>query len=217
MKKNVFILVLCVFFVGTSFSQVKVGITGGLNAAGFIHGGEYDDEEKIGGTLVTFQAGLVADLKLTENISVVPELLFSQRGGYQKWEVVENKENTIEATITLNYVQLPVNLALYINAGKSSKLSIFAGPYAGYLLSGKGKIDTNFDGEKESQSEKIEIGSGEDQKKALDYGINAGLGYHFGSGAFLKLQYNLGLNNLNNYTSTTIKNRNIAFTVGYFF
>jgi len=217
MKKNLFILVLCVFFASTSFAQMKFGVTAGLNGAGLVYGGDYNEETAIKNTLICFQAGLVFDLGFTENISIVPELLFSQRGAFQKFEQIDNKQNTQSIYLTFNYLQLPVNLAFKFNAGRSSKMSIFAGPYVGYMISAEHKTETDWDGEKETETEKFEIGSNEDQLKALDYGVNAGLGFHWGNGMFLKLQYNMGLNSILNVSNPTYKNRNIALTLGFMF
>ena len=217
MKKNLLILVLSILFTGTSFAQTKFGITAGFNGSGISYGGEYDKESAVAGTLVGFQVGLLVDLGITENISVIPEILYSQRGAFQKYEEEGNSKNTQSITYVFNYLQLPVNLAFKFNIGSSSKMSLFAGPYFGYLLSAEGKLETDIDGEKNEEKEKFEIGSNEDQFKALDYGVNAGLGFHWGNGMFLKLQYNLGLNNIVNFSEPTWKNKNVAITLGYTF
>jgi len=214
MKKSLFILVFSILFAGTSLAQVRFGITTGLNFSSF--SGDKNFNGDSWGYLVGFQGGLVVDIGITENFSIIPELLYSQRGAYNKYEEIENKKNTVEFSFILNYLQVPVNLAYKLNVG-SSKLSLFAGPYVGYALSGQFKTDYNMDGEKESEKEDIEFGSDVEQMKALDYGVNIGAGFEFGSGMFLKLQYNMGLNNLSNDNSANVKNTNVAFTVGYLF
>ena len=214
MKKTLFILLLSILFAGTSFAQVKVGVTVGLNSSSFSETGDEAEEYNY---LIGLQAGLVVDFKITEIVSVIPELLFSQRGAYQLFEQVGNAKNTQKNYCILNYLQLPLNLAANFKVGQSSKFTVFAGPYAGYLLNAQQKIETEIDGEKTTETEDIKIGSGKEEMKALDYGINIGAGYQFGNGMFIKVQYNLGLNNLYNYDSRTLKNRNLAITIGYYF
>ena len=209
MKKTILLGVLSLIFASVSFAQVQVGITAGLSGSSFIESGEDAQDFNY---LVGFQGGLVVDFNLTPKFSVIPELLFSQRGAYQKFEEADNSKNTIKYFCTINYVQLPVNVAYKFNP----KWFIFAGPYVGYAISGSQKQETNINGEKETETEDIEFGSGISQMNPLDYGVNFGAGMNFGKG-FIKLQYNLGLGNLYNHSSATLKNTNGAITVGYFF
>jgi len=199
MKKVLFVGILCILSVSATFAQTRFGVTAGLNTSN-ITGDDVNGKYKAG-----FQAGLVADFGITENFSVIPELLFSQRGG---------KENLGDGTysMTLNYLQLPVNLAYKFHVGYGSKLFIFAGPYVGYGISASEKIT----GSGASASVPLEFGSGTEQIKPLDFGVNAGIGYQYEK-IFFKLQYNLGLANMSNVESASMKNTNIAVTVGYFF
>ena len=194
MKKVLLAGILSIFFVSVSFAQVKFGVTAGLNVSNLVDK-DLDAKFKAG-----FQAGVVADMGISPSFSIIPELLFSQRGG--KYEI----EN-LSTTETLNYLQLPVNAAYKIDAGYGSKVLIFAGPYLGYAVSGKIK---------DNNSKNIEFGSGVTETKPLDLGINAGIGYQFEK-VFFKLQYNQGLSNLSNVSDKSTKNQNIAVSMGYFF
>ena len=213
MKKTLFVFVLSIFITGTTFAQVKPGLTAGLNFFSFSESGT--DAEKYNFS-AGFQGGLFVDVGITGNFSIIPELLFSQRGAMQWFEDEDNSDNYLKYYITLNYLQVPVNLAYKVNMGRSSKLFLFAGPYVGYALSGNREMELKLDGEKESFKEKMEIGSEVDQCKALDYGINIGTGIQFGK-SFIKLQYNMGLNNLYNHDLATLKNVNVGLTYGLYF
>jgi len=187
MKKVFFIGILSILFVGISFSQTRIGLTAGLNASDITVSGEdvINSNYKAG-----FQAGLVFDFGVTNNFSVIPELLFSQRGS-----------KGTNSSLTLNYLQLPVNLALKFDVGYGSKLFIFAGPYIGYGI---------------SANNDLKFGSAINELKALDFGFNGGIGYQFEK-IFFKVQCNPGLSNLSNISAVTSKNMNFAVTAGYFF
>lgn len=192
MKKVFFIGILTILCVSASFAQLRIGATAGLNASNFT--GDVEDAKFKAG----FQVGVVADYAINESFSIMPELLFSQRGTKLK-----STEEGVTATLTstLNYIQLPINAAYKFNAGYGSKVFIFAGPYLGYGISG---------------SKGVEFGSKAGEYKAFDFGLNVGAGYEYQK-IFFKLQYNHGLANLSNVSNVSKKNQNIAVSVGYFF
>ena len=191
MKKIIFAGILSILFASISLAQTRIGITAGLNASNLnTSGDETSSNFKAG-----FQAGLVADFGITESFSFMPELLFSQRGC---------KYKVGDITTTINYLQLPLNLAYKFDTGYGSNLFIFAGPYLGYAISGKsGPVD-------------IKFGSGALEMKPLDFGINAGLGFQYEK-VFFKVQFNPGLYNLSNVDGYSSKNINVAVTAGYYF
>jgi len=213
MKKTLLTGILTILFVSANYAQVKVGVTAGLNASSFVQSGA-DNKHKAG-----FQAGLVADFGITENFSIVPELLFSQRGGKHKALNAMDEQGMpaiASESLRINYLQLPVNLAYKFDVGDGSKLFVFAGPYFGYGLSGRGKIETKTADAKVNVSGKVEFGSKEDELKRFDLGINAGIGYQFDN-VYFKLQYNPGLTNLSNEKKISMKNTNISLSAGYYF
>jgi hypothetical protein len=203
MKKVLFTVVLCCV-AATTFAQlnVKFGVTAGLNVSNeTLSAGSFSlsPDWKAG-----FQAGVIADLSLSPSLSIMPELVFSQKG-------CKSDVETVTVTETINYLTLPVNLAYKFDLGLAGTLFPFAGPYVGYALSGNYKEG--------SESVKINFGSDEDEYKALDFGLNFGLGYQFEKLLF-RLQYNLGLSNIGNViegADYSVKNKNVAVSVGYFF
>jgi len=212
MKKIILTGILSILFVGISFAQKpKIGITAGLNVSNENTSGDVSlsTDYKAG-----FQAGVVADFGITEKFSIMPELLFSQRGAKYKMSIAGN---SVSASETLNYLQLPINAAYKFDVGMGSKIFVFAGPYFGYGLSGKDKLETTINGEKDSSSTNVKFGSKQDDDlKAFDIGLNVGVGYLYEK-IFFKLQFNPGLMNLSNVSGTSGRNTNFAVTVGYFF
>jgi hypothetical protein len=204
MKKIFLTLILC-SIAGAMFAQgAKFGVTAGLNVSNIT--------SKQGSISVTqdwkpgFQAGIFMDCGLSENFSIIPELLFSQRGCKSDNSL---RDVDMSNSTTLNYVQLPINLAYKFDVSYGQKLFPFVGVYAGYGISGKWKTG-------ESSSD-IKFGSADDEMKALDFGANVGLGYQFERIVF-KVQYNHGLANLSNAGGDiTSTNKNVAVTVGFIF
>ncbi|MDR1738794.1 MAG: PorT family protein [Candidatus Symbiothrix sp.] len=216
MKKFFLSLVLC-SIAAASFAQlpIKFGATAGLNVSNAtISSGSISisPDWKAG-----FQVGVIADLAITPQISILPELIFSQKG--YKSSYSEDGGSYTESS-TVNYLTLPVNVAYKFDLGTAGTIFPFAGPYVGYALSGSWKEEWKDGDQSGKDSEKIKIGSGDDDDiKALDFGVNVGVGYQFENYLF-RLQYNIGLSNIANVPSgydASLKTKNLAVSVGYFF
>jgi len=210
MKKIIFVGILSILFASASFAQTpKIGLTAGLNTSNIrASSGNYSET---GDYKAGFQVGVVADFGITEKFSIIPELLFSQRGTKGKDDSGE-LEDFNNASLTFNYLQLPINAAYKFDVGNDSKVFVFAGPYIGYALSGKATLGNG----SASISGDLPFGSGEDEYKRLDAGVNIGVGYQYDK-IFFKLQYNQGLTNIMNITGASVKNMNFAVSVGYYF
>jgi hypothetical protein len=199
MKKIILIVCVAVLGVVSAKAQLSYGVTAGLatsSATGDVDKAAY----KLG-----FHVGALLDYAINDQFSIIPELLFTQRG-------YKIDEDYSKLTLNLNYLQIPVNAAYKFSLPNESKLLVFAGPYVGYALSGKVSPE-------KGDSHKIKIGSGDnDEVKALDLGFNIGVGYQYEK-IFFKLQYNLGFSNIANTENDdySVKNVNIGVTVGYIF
>ena len=133
MKKVLLLVTLSIFFMSSAFARSpEIGITAGLNVSNTTRFS--DNSFKAG-----FQAGWVVDFGITDNFSIIPELLFSQRGYKNKnIHLVDFQGNIIvEKTVreTFNYLQIPINAAYKFDAGTDSKIIVFTGPYLGNALS----------------------------------------------------------------------------------
>jgi len=206
--KKVFLLVviLGILFIRPTFAQsLKIGITAGLNVSNTTI---YSDNIFKAG----FQAGVVVDFGMSDKFSIIPELLFSQRGFKNKhirgYDLEHPSGYLIDEPITstLNYLQLPINAAYKFDLGNDSKIIVFVGPYLGYILS----ANTN--------GAYVVI----KRSYRFDFGTNAGIGYQYEK-IFVKLQYNQGIINLLKSShliypeGISMRNINIALTAGYFF
>ena len=125
-------------------------------------------------SITGFHIGVVGDFNVQGNLFLNTGLLYSLKGA-----------SFVGDKMTLNYLEVPINIAYKFPISTKSKFVVEAGPYLGYALSGKDKsggVSTN-----------VEFGSG--GMKRFDYGIGFGAGVEFGS-LIASLNYELGLANL---------------------
>jgi len=166
MKKTILIaaLVLAITTI-TQAQSIRLGVKGGINYANqngteiTLNTNNYDSADAI----TSYHAGLVAEIKLFENLAIQPELLYSTQGATYKNATQEFKNE-------LGYISIPVVAKIYL----SKSLSLEAGPQASFLLSEKNKFDY-----KESET--------------FEFAAVAGLGLNVTKNLFLQARYGLGL------------------------
>ena len=207
MKKALMLFSL-IGIINFSFAQsVSFGVKAGLNFSNVSSSG--------GGLTVTtssttgFHVGAVADIGFG-NLSLQPGVLYSTKGGSLNFSGGADK-------LTLNYVEVPVNLLYNIPVGVG-KLFIGGGPYVAFGLSGKSTLSgTATSTGSGSESQSITFGSASGDVKNPDFGVNILGGFRFKSGFSLSAGYGIGLANLSNESSISTKNNALSFSIGYFF
>ena len=210
MKKGISLLSLLLLLIVTTqtFAQVKFGVKAGLNLSNMTQKDDthtYSNNYKM---KTGFHFGVTAEFPISESFSFEPGMLYSSKG-------YTEKETDYKVTAGVNYLEIPMNAIYKINLGGTMML-ISAGPYLGFALSGKYKGTErghDFD-------ESINIGNNEDTDdiKALDYGLNIGVGAEIKQ-ITIGLQYGLGLANISSYTGegSRASNKVIGISVGYKF
>ncbi|WP_299246440.1 porin family protein [uncultured Aquimarina sp.] len=185
MRKVVLITIITVLgLLNVNAQEFNLGVKGGLNFATLTGG----NNSEIGWT-TDFNLGVMAEIKISDKLSLQPELMYSGQG--------YGSDVDSEGIIALNYLNVPLIAKYYVTKG----LSLEAGPQIGFLLSTKGGTNTN-----------------KDQFKTTDFGVNFGLGYKLDNGLYFNARYNLGLTDINNIDGISDKNRNGVFqlSIGYF-
>jgi hypothetical protein len=198
----------------TAFAQnISFGVKAGLNVSKLTEAGGISSQ-----TLPGFQVGGVVDLGF-QDFSIQPGIFFTTKGGkFNETEDVVTPGGgggavTDNGNITLNYIEVPVNFLYNVAAG-GNKFYLGAGPYLGYGLSGSGTLTEGV----ATTRTNVTFGSGQDDVKNPDLGVNFLIGFKFSQGYSIGAQYGLGLSNLSNEgDGSKIKNQVISFTVGYFF
>lgn len=197
MKKRFIMIAMTGLMAVVSFGQ-SIGIKGGLSLAN----ANYEVFETALSTEVLsgFHIGLVSELPVSEALSFSPGILYSQKGFKMNFMGVEVK-------MPITYIEIPLNLTYKYNAGG---LSLFgqAGPYLGGGISAKAKSG--------NEEEEIEFGSGDEELKQFDFGVNIGAGIQITNLQF-SINYGQSLVNLENDSDALAKLNVISLSVAYFF
>jgi len=157
-----------------------------------------------------FQVGLVVNIPvLGDFLSIQPGLLFAQQGARFNLEFFGTE---MKSTISINYLQMPINAQLGFGVGNNARVLLQAGPYLGFALGGNISIEISG----ETNSEDIQFGSNPGEMNRFDLGVGFGAGVEFGRFQ-VGLGYNLGFANLSNEEATTTRNNGLALTVTYLF
>ena len=186
---------------------VQLGVKGGLNSS-TISGDDIGELK----SRTSFNAGLVAEIPISERVSFQPEVFYSGQG----FDIQENDQDNIFDTddnveYQLDYIQVPLLLKVYLVEG----LSVEAGPQFGF------KIHEEIDFEPNNDGGDIEIDSNDSNIKDLDTGIALGTAYKFDNGFFLSGRYTFGLTNIfedgTAFENVDAKNNVWQFCLGFMF
>jgi hypothetical protein len=208
------LLLLAAMFAQTAFGQMKVrlGATAGANFATISERAAGATKYSTWDVVPGLRGGAVVDFGFSKFFSVVPEVVFSQKG----WKSLKDKNIPgFDQTATINYVEMPIDLVLKLKVGRDVRITLFPGFYAAYALSGKIKTTTEGFG---TSTETIPLGTGVDDMNPLDMGFVFGLGLEVKS-LFFRFQGLGGLKNMNNDKAdkTEITNTAFSLNLGYYF
>lgn len=209
--KSTFLMLLLILITAFSLSaQTTIGFTAGVSFANVTA-----KSQGISASLklkTGFTAGIILNAPLSANFSFQPALNFVQKG-------YKIKDDAGTETVNLNYLEVPLNFVY--STKKNEGFFIGAGPSLAYGISGKDKVKYAGNGMPDD-NEKVKFGSGADEVKEFDFGINAIAGYRLASGFMVSANYNLGLSKINNDDGSgeedgTIKNKYFSIKIGYTF
>ncbi|HLY71911.1 MAG TPA: porin family protein [Puia sp.] len=170
------------------FGQPVFGITGGLNLANQrLHesaGGQ--SAGRSGSNILSFQVGGFADLPLSANFAVNPEILLSGEGSNFSDAVTGESVQP-----RVYYLRVPLNLNYVSDVPGGAKFYIGAGPDFGFGLFGNTMVA--------GQSTK----SFQDSLfKKFDFGVNFVSGVQLASGFRISINYYLGISSIATSTFT---------------
>ena len=207
MKKIILSTLLVLAFGFTYAQKAEFGIKGGLNSSNFSGDTEGADfKSRIG-----FNVGAFAAIKLSEKITLQPEILFSTQGAE-----AQNVEAFVNGSIyngdvkfNLSYINIPVMFKYYV----ADKFNLEAGPQIGFLASAE--TSTKVDGFNQTVDQ-----DAKDYFESVDFGFNVGAGYDFTDKIFVGIRYNIGLANVFKTQSgdnSETQNSVFSLSVGYKF
>lgn len=153
-----------------------------------------------------FQAGFSYQAGITPMFSIVPEIYFAMKGGTLKGN---NPLTGAKSTLRVNSLEAPVLARLHCN-----RLYLNAGPYAGYNVGGRLKVEgTNTS---TATTTKVSFGNAAAGFKRLDFGFQAGAGYNLNlnqSILTLDVRYGYGLVNISHNAERYNRMLNISVQV----
>lgn len=163
--------------------------------------------------------GIGIEAPITQNFSVMPSLEFALKGAKFGYDDEDDETN-----INLTYLQIPIMAAYRFSLSDRLNMTLKAGPYFAYALSGKIKgngesIDIFKNEVEEYNGERYER-----KGKRFDAGLVAGVDFEYHR-FVIGLEYEYGLTNFyefrasysGNKAKETVKNSAAYITVGYKF
>jgi len=213
MKKLLLVtaIVLFVCSISTRAAGISFGLKGGLaiaNASGDFIDAMAEEMEAEVGSKMGFLGGIFADIGLSENFGIQPEILYISKGIKATGE---EDEEEFTSTVNLTYLEIPLLLKLKIPASPQLRFQILAGPAIGMNLGAKVAIDV--------EGEDIPDEDIKDDIKYMDMGVSfgAGVGIGMGSGILtLDGRYTMGLMSIAD-DEDDAKNNYISIMAGYAF
>jgi hypothetical protein len=209
-----FLPMLMVVIMTTKSNAQTFSVKGGFNLATWSMKDIQDNLKWQPG----FHIGGLVDFPVAEKISFETGLLFSTKGT----RIKENVEDSgisyaYDARATAMYLDVPLNARTTFDVGAIKVYGTF-GPYLGFGLAGKNKIERSLNGETIKESVDLTWGSDSGNLKRLDAGLNIGAGVEFNS-MLIGINYGHGLANIlsNNSSDLKVKNRVLAISAGYKF
>jgi opacity protein-like surface antigen len=186
-------LILILYFFTFTGSTIKAqefvyfGAKGGINLTDLSSDNFAKTSFRTG-----FHLGLLAEVPLSNKISIQPEVLYSTQG--TEADVI-TFEGNLNIDYNLDYFQVPVLAKIYL----TESLSIEAGPSFNFLL------------KEEIGGRKTEYGS------SFEFGGALGVSYAISDGFFVTTRYFYGFTNALDAYSTTFNNSGFQLGIGFMF
>jgi opacity protein-like surface antigen len=203
MKKLILSLAVLASAAGVANAQtgIKVGVKGGFNGSTFSGADSKGSEYKAG-----FAAGALINFGISDNLSVQPEFLYSQKGA----SIDNYGASGYTFKSTLGYLDVPI--AIRYNIGEDGKgFFVEVGPQGSFVLHQRSFVE---DG---SGKEVASLGTSTDALNKVVIGYLGGIGYQLTSGLQLGLRYTGDFSQVYKGASPNVHNSVFQFQVGYAF
>ena len=207
MKRTLFSLVFICFTVVSAYSQkLQYGLRFGLGFASQL----IDNPDILStNSVTTYNIGAVVDIPV-KNFYIEPGISIVGKG-------VKEYQNAQTNTITLTYLDVPINAVYKIDLPTVGKVCLGAGPYISVGLSGNNQQE----GVNTTSGTSVEFGPSQDYLKT-DIGVNFSGALDLNNHLTFHMRYSLGLNNIasddpSDVNTTNVKNRLFSIGLGFWF
>ncbi|MBJ6143873.1 porin family protein [Hymenobacter sp. BT559] len=208
MKKTILSLALLAGAAGAANAQtgIKVGLKGGFNLSTFSGEASKGSEYKAG-----FAAGPYVNFGVSDNFSIQPEFLYSQKGSSVDNFAYGSPSANTTLKNTLGYLDVPIMFRY--NIGEDGKgFFVELGPQGSFVLH---RRTFNEDGSgKEISGSRT---TSTDGLNKVVIGYVGGLGYQITSGLQLGLRYTGDFSQVYKNATPNVHNSVFQFQVGYLF
>lgn len=225
--KTISVLMIMLLTVSMGFAQatddgrMSFGILGGVNFQN-LNGKDYGGDKLENDMILGYHVGVNVQIPIVPEFYFQPGLLFSTKGAKNSETLLGTE---ITTTYNLSYLELPLNF-VYKGALGNGFVMVGFGPYVGYAIGGKAKIEGGSLSDESDIEFKSTVEPGDPIAvyfKAFDAGANLFAGYEMANGIFIQLDTQFGLLNINpEYTALTddkssVKNTGFGLSLGYRF
>ncbi|ASZ10475.1 PorT family protein [Chitinophaga pendula] len=222
MKKFTLVLLPAILFCYSLKAQWSLGLRVGY-AGSSLHTETVGNKTQGDGRLDSYQMGLMLDVPLGNNMYIQSTLSYITKGG--QLEQLSAKPSGVylpEANeVKLRYLELPVLFVYKVPLG-FGKLTVGAGPYAGYGLDGKYNLAIRYNGSVvQSSTQDISFSGGRSGimstdllVKRWDAGAYFQLGLELNKLVTLHANYSYGLVDIDAIKGNVLKNRTLGITLG---
>lgn len=232
MKLKTFLVSVFTVFIVFSFVDAGIGIgldfKGGLNLAK-MRGEDIDDAEDEGldiGMRPGAIAGVGAGIQLIKFFCIQPEVLFTMKGTKMSGDLEDvsvGKIASVEGTVKINYLAIPILLKVTIPAGPVIP-NVYVGPSLDICLTSEQEEKIDFTPQMEAlgfedTDTTVDM---KDDTKGLDFGLAMGGGVDLkvGPGRIIfDIRYTLGFATIDNEEdedlAADMKNGVLSFIVGF--
>lgn len=204
MKKKICIMILITSLALQSYAQKTNGSWNmqpkvGLNVATMTN----DDDAKV---RVAFVGGLELEYNVASNFSFSFGALYSQQG-------CKGKSEGYDATIKMDYINVPLMINYYLSDG----LALKAGIQPGFLINDKVKVSANGVSAEVGIEESLHAAGIDAKLNSMDLSIPIGISYKFNN-IQLDARYNWGMTKIIKGSGIEpSKNSVFEFSIGYVF
>jgi Outer membrane protein beta-barrel domain len=220
---RIFGIVFFIFITPNIFSQT-IGIKAGLNLSKITTAYE-PDLNGVFNYKPGIHAGLTTNFTFSEVFGLETGVILSSKGTkyYERIEYFDPFTFTtsiveLNETTSLLYLDIPLTIKATSQIGKLKIFTTF-GPYIGFGLSGKDKIEFTGSGINEKDERTIKWGTGfSNDFKKLEGGLLAGIGVDF-KPVQVSVSYDFGVLNIVSVSDKELqtKNRVIGLSLAYLF
>lgn len=207
MKKGILVFAVALLFVAfvprpVAAVDFDLGVKGGMSLASY----KWSDETSASKSLTGPVFGVFAAFNFSKTLAIQPEVYWLTLGG----KVIDDDSvDVYEYRLVLNYIHVPVLAKVHLIKEGKYRPIVFAGPAVGFLMTAKQKLYLNGDFEDDNDVKQF--------LKSTNFSAVFGAGLEVAMNKLmiaLDVRYDMGLANVNNKGTDTLKLKALMFMLG---